>query len=103
MVCLPGSFESGGEECSFRGTTRLELMKSEIEQNTLSYSKDGPQDLWPSVSNYVLKLSSSSNSQEAVAFMYFFDSGGGSYPEVISNAQVKWFQKKSEEVNPGSR
>ncbi|KAI3472235.1 hypothetical protein Pfo_029723 [Paulownia fortunei] len=94
---------AGGEECSFRGTTRLELMRSEIEQNTLSYSKYGPQNLWPSVSNYVLKLSSSSNSQEAVVYMYFFDSGGGSYPEVISNAQVKWFQRKSEELNPDSR
>ncbi|KAL8493904.1 hypothetical protein ACS0TY_024895 [Phlomoides rotata] len=89
--------------CSFRGTTRLELMRSEIEENRLSYSKDGPQDLWPSVSNYVLQLSSSDDSQQPVAYMYFFDSGGGSYPEVISNAQVKWFQQKSEEVNPHSR
>lgn len=78
-------------------------MTSENEQNSLSYSKYGPQNLWPSVSNYVLKLSSSSNSEEAVVYMYFFDSGGGSYPEVISNAQVKWFQQRSEEVNPDSR
>ncbi|KAL3632516.1 putative inactive purple acid phosphatase 16 [Castilleja foliolosa] len=94
---------SGAEKCNFGGTTRLELMKNETEQNTLSYSKSGPQDLWPSVSNYVLKLSSSNDSQEAVAYMYFFDSGGGSYPKVISNAQVKWFENKSKEVNPNSR
>ncbi|KAG8372024.1 hypothetical protein BUALT_Bualt12G0023700 [Buddleja alternifolia] len=90
-------------KCSFRGTTRLELMKSDIEQNKLSYSEDGPETLWPSVSNYVLKLSSSSDSHEGVVYMYFFDSGGGSYPQVISNAQVKWFQQKSEELNPDSR
>ncbi|PIN20071.1 putative DNA repair exonuclease SIA1 [Handroanthus impetiginosus] len=53
---------SGDKECSFRGTTRLELMKGEIQQDTLSYSKQ----------------------------------------EVISSAQVKWFQQKSEELNPDS-
>lgn len=94
--------ESGGGECSFRGTTRLELMRSEIKGNTLSLSNEGPRNLWPSVSNYVLKLSSSCNAQEPVAFMYFFDSGGGSYPEIISNTQVKWFQQKSKEINPHS-
>lgn len=78
-------------------------MRSEIEHNTLSFSNGGPRNLWPSVSNYVLKLSSASNAQEPVAFMYFFDSGGGSYPEIISNAQVKWFQEKSQEINPHSR
>lgn len=94
---------SGAEDCSFRGTTRLELMKSEMEHNTLSYSMNGPKNLWPSVSNYVHKLSSSSDSESAVAYMYFFDSGGGSYPEVISSAQVNWFQQKSAEVNPDAR
>lgn len=93
----------GGEECSFRGTTRLELMRGEIEGNTLSFSDEGPRNLWPGVSNYVLRLSSSCNAQEPVAFMYFFDSGGGSYPEIISNAQVEWFQQKSQEINPHSR
>ncbi|KAK4404817.1 putative inactive purple acid phosphatase 16 [Sesamum angolense] len=78
-------------------------MKSEIEQNTLSYSTDGPRNLWPSISNYVLKVSSPNDSQEAVVYMYFFDSGGGSYPEVISSVQVKWFQQKSQEINPDSR
>lgn len=81
----------------------MELLKSEIEHNTLSFSKNGPRNLWPSVSNYVLKLSSASNPQEPVALMYFLDSGGGSYPEIISNAQVKWFQAKAEEINRDSR
>ncbi|CAI9782818.1 unnamed protein product [Fraxinus pennsylvanica] len=99
----PTTSDAGGEDCSFRGTTRLELMKSETEHNTLSHSVNGPQNLWPSVSNYVLKLSSSSDSEAAVAYMYFFDSGGGSYPEVISSAQVKWFQQKYSEVNPDAR
>lgn len=78
-------------------------MTREIGENTLSFSKIGPKTLWPSVSNYVIKLLSSSDSKEAVAFLYFFDSGGGSYPEVISNAQAKWFQQTSDELNPDSR
>ncbi|KAL2501787.1 putative inactive purple acid phosphatase 16 [Forsythia ovata] len=104
LQCPAGSTSyAGGEDCSFRGTTRLELMKSETEHNTLSYSRNGPQTLWPSVSSYVLKLSLSSDSEAAVAYLYFFDSGGGSYPEVISSAQAKWFQQKSAEVNPDAR
>ncbi|XP_057789206.1 probable inactive purple acid phosphatase 16 isoform X2 [Salvia miltiorrhiza] len=102
QICCPAANASFAE-CSFRGTTRLELMKSEMERNTLSLSNGGPRDLWPSVSNYVLKLSSASNAQEPVAFMYFLDSGGGSYPEIISHAQVKWFEEKSQEINPHSR
>lgn len=94
---------SGGETCTFKGTGRVELMKKEIENNILSHSKSGPVDLWPSVSNYVLQVSSSDNLKSAVAFLYFLDSGGGSYPEVISSAQVRWFQQKSEEINPNSR
>nr|GMD84485.1 probable inactive purple acid phosphatase 16 [Ipomoea batatas] len=93
---------SEGEYCSFRGTTRLELMKNEVEHNTLSYSTSGPKDLWPSVSNYVLKLASSSSS-DPVAYMYFLDSGGGSYPEVVSYAQAQWFSRTSQEVNPNAR
>nr|GFC22811.1 probable inactive purple acid phosphatase 16 [Tanacetum cinerariifolium] len=34
--------------------------------------------------------------------MYFLDSGGGSYPEVISAIQSGWFYNKSQEVNPES-
>lgn len=93
----------GGGYCSFKGTTRLELMENEIQHNTLSYSKGGPKNLWPSVSNYVLKLGSSSDPKLAVAYMYFFDSGGGSYPEVISNAQADWFKSTSQHINPDSR
>ncbi|KAM7524479.1 hypothetical protein LguiA_014381 [Lonicera macranthoides] len=93
----------GGEECSFKGTTRLELMKKELDHNSLSFSRSGPKNLWPSVSNYVLQLSSWNDSKSPVAFMYFFDSGGGSYPEVISSAQAEWFRQKSQEINPDSR
>lgn len=93
----------GGEECSFKGTTRLELMKKELHRNSLSFSRSGLKNLWPSVSNYVLQLSSSNDTKLPVAFMYFFDSGGGSYPEVISSAQAEWFHQKSQEINPDSR
>ncbi|KAL6272805.1 hypothetical protein ACE6H2_023497 [Prunus campanulata] len=94
---------SGEEDCSFKGTQRLELMKNEIELNLLSYSQYGPKELWPSVSNYVLQVSSSENPKSPVAFLYFLDSGGGSYPEIISSAQAEWFQKKASEINPDSR
>lgn len=93
----------GQEECGFKGTRRVELMKKEIDNNMQSHSKNGPKDLWPSISNYVLQVSSSNNPQKAVAYMYFLDSGGGSYPEVISSAQAEWFRHKSQEINPDSR
>lgn len=101
-ISCPAENSSGGEPCSFRGTPRVELMRNEI-RNLLSYSRSGPRNLWPSVSNYVLQLSSSDDHELPVAFMYFFDSGGGSYPEVISSAQAEWFRRKSQEINPDSR
>ncbi|XP_062006239.1 probable inactive purple acid phosphatase 16 [Rosa rugosa] len=94
---------SGEEDCSFKGTHRLELMKNEIALSPLSYSRYGPKELWPSVSNYVLQVSSSNNPGSPVAFLYFLDSGGGSYPEVLSSAQAEWFRQKALEINPDSR
>ena len=35
--------------------------------------------------------------------MYFFDSGGGSYPEILSTAQAEWFRVKSQQLNPDAR
>lgn len=93
----------GEEESDFRGTSRLELMKKEIDHNVLSYSKKGPKDLWPSISNYVLNVSSSQDPKIAVAYLYFLDSGGGSYPQVISSTQAEWFLHKAQEINPDSR
>lgn len=81
----------------------MELMKHEIASNAQSLTQPGPMDLWPSVSNYVLNISSSDDPQSPVAFFYFLDSGGGSYPEVISKAQADWFRSKSQEINPDSR
>lgn len=101
FVCFD---EEGSEEkCEFRGTQRLELMKNEVENNSLSQSKSGPRDLWPSVSNYYLQLSSLEDLQSPVMNLYFLDSGGGSYPEVISSAQVEWFRQTAQELNPHSR
>ncbi|TKY53399.1 inactive purple acid phosphatase 16 [Spatholobus suberectus] len=93
---------SGEEECSFKGTGRLELMTNEIKHNG-SFSSYGPRNLWPSVSNYVLQVSSPDDPQSPVAFLYFLDSGGGSYPGVISSGQVEWFRQKAEGINPDSR
>ncbi|PHU16694.1 putative inactive purple acid phosphatase 16 [Capsicum chinense] len=96
------SESEGGKDCSFKGTTRLGLMMNELKMNNLSYSKLGPKALWPSISNYVLKLSSTDDPESVIAYMYFLDSGGGSYPEVISNAQAKWFNRTSQAINPNS-
>ncbi|XP_072979698.1 probable inactive purple acid phosphatase 16 [Typha angustifolia] len=100
VYCPPAnmSFSDDGV-CSFRGTQRIEILKMEINNNRLSYSKNGPKELWPSVSNYVLQVLSSRDLETAL-LLYFLDSGGGTYPEVIANAQVKWFQMQSQLINP---
>ncbi|XP_030517632.2 probable inactive purple acid phosphatase 16 isoform X2 [Rhodamnia argentea] len=90
-------------DCSFSGTHRLQLMTNEIEQYALSYSSKGPKDLWPSISNYVLQISPMDNPLSPIAYLYFLDSGGGSYSEVLSNAQSEWFKTRSLEINPDSR
>lgn len=95
---------SDDDGCAFRGTTRVELIQEEIKSSSsLSYSMIGPKELWPSVSNYVLLVESSDPSKPPVALLYFLDSGGGSYPEVISNAQVEWFKTMSNTLNPDLR
>ena len=81
----------------------MELVKMEIKKNRLSYSVSGPKELWPSVSNYILRVSSAKDGASPVVFLYFLDSGGGSYPEVISRAQVDWFHHQSVAINPDER
>ncbi|KAL0926864.1 hypothetical protein M5K25_003117 [Dendrobium thyrsiflorum] len=100
--CPPETSFAGEKDCSFRGTTRIELMKMEILKNPLSHSQIGPTELWPAVSNYILQISSSKDPESPSVFLYFLDSGGGSYPEVISYAQIKWFQEQSQAINPNS-
>ncbi|KAJ0978010.1 hypothetical protein J5N97_004327 [Dioscorea zingiberensis] len=100
VSCPPANFSISGEECSFKGTPRVELMKMEMKKNRLSYSMSGPKELWPSVSNYILRVSSSKDLTSPVVFLYFLDSGGGSFPEVISKAQVDWFHHQSKAINP---
>jgi DNA repair exonuclease SbcCD nuclease subunit len=52
LRCPAASDDDG---CTFRGTTRVELIQEEIKSsNALSYSMISPKELWPSVSNYVL-------------------------------------------------
>ncbi|CAL5207605.1 unnamed protein product [Lathyrus oleraceus] len=94
--------QTAEEECSFRETGRLELMKNEIKHSA-SFSRYGPRNLWPSVSNYVLQVLAPDDLQSPVAFLYFLDSGGGSYPEVISSGQAEWFLQKAKEINSDSR
>ncbi|KAL8159642.1 hypothetical protein V2J09_001179 [Rumex salicifolius] len=95
----------GEEVCGLRGRSRAELMKHEVGiRKTQSVTEVGPLNLWPSVSNYVLEIVSSSCDPQStvVALLYFMDSGGGSYPQLISKAQADWFQAKSREINPNS-
>ncbi|KAF3611025.1 hypothetical protein DY000_02051021 [Brassica cretica] len=92
IICpsVSNSSWSSDDGCGFRGTTRVELIQEELKAaNALSYSTIGHKELRPSVSNYVIPVESSDDSKQVVALLYFLDSGGGSYPEVISNAQVE--------------
>ncbi|CAN7050897.1 unnamed protein product [Brassica oleracea var. botrytis] len=103
IICpsVSNSSWSSDDGCGFRGTTRVELIQEELKAaNALSYSTIGHKELRPSVSNYVIPVESSDDSKQVVALLYFLDSGGGSYPEVISNAQVEWFKTKSNTLNP---
>nr|CAB3479407.1 unnamed protein product [Digitaria exilis] len=102
LRCPPPSPSGTDRGCSFRGTPRIDLMTTEISNNRLSYSSNGPKDLWPGVSNYVLQVLSR-NRDDPALLMYFLDSGGGSYTEVVSSAQVKWFQSQSQFLNPDGR
>lgn len=74
-----------------------------MDNNLLSHSRSGPKDLWPAISNYVLQVLAQETSKTPLAYLYFLDSGGGTYPEVISSAQVEWFKRISGEINPDSR
>jgi hypothetical protein len=85
----------------YQGTTRVDLMASDSSSQK-SLSQAGPQGLWPSVSNFVIPIASS-NGAGTAAIMYFLDSGGGSYPEVISASQVSWFEEVSSQHNPTAR
>ena len=74
-----------------------------VANRQLSYSSSGPRELWPGVSNYVLQVLSRRRTRDddhdLALLMYFLDSGGGSYTEVVSSAQVKWFQGQSQFLN----
>eukprot|EP00249_Psilotum_nudum_P006615 c19933_g1_i2 orf=141-1151(+) len=85
----------------FRGVTRAELMRND-KKNILSLSMEGPKVLWPSVSNFALEVASSDSLSTAV-ILYFLDSGGGSYPEVISASQAIWFEAVSSDLNPHAK
>lgn len=88
----------------FKGTTRAELMDHEMS-HAGSLSTEGSRALWPSVSNYALQVFPQNTTCSAAAslILYFFDSGGGSYPELISARQAAWFQSLAHELNPDQR
>ena len=78
-----------------------------VANRQLSYSSSGPRELRPGVSNYVLQVLSRRRTRDddhdPALLMYFLDSGGGSFTEVVSSAQVKWFQSQSQFLNPNGR
>jgi len=79
-----------------------------VANRQLSYSSSGPRELRPGVSNYVLQVLSrrrtrGSDDHDPALLMYFLDSGGGSYTEVVSSTQVKWFHSQSQFLNPNGR
>jgi len=105
IQCSSSQSATGSEQmadCYFRRSTRAELIQLDVQHN-LSHSSYGPRSLWPSISNYVLEVTSYTHPELPAAFLYFLDSGGGSYPEVISASQARWFQQTSAQTNPGAR
>lgn len=105
IQCPISQLTTGSEQmadCYFQRTTRAELIQLDL-QHGLSHSSYGPKCLWPSISNYVLEITSYKHPELPAAFLYFLDSGGGSYPEVISASQARWFQQTSAQRNPGAR
>ncbi|KAL2634573.1 hypothetical protein R1flu_006052 [Riccia fluitans] len=83
----------------YHSTTREDLTKEEMGMPT-SVSRPGPEGLWPSMSNFVLTVGSGRSPGTAAALLYLLDSGGGSYPEIISASQAAWFKATATEVNP---
>ncbi|KAL3693575.1 hypothetical protein R1sor_007226 [Riccia sorocarpa] len=83
----------------YHSTTREELTKDEMVMPT-SLSRPGPEALWPSMSNFVLTVGSARTPGAVAALLYFLDSGGGSYPEIISASQAAWFKATASEINP---
>ncbi|KAH9313888.1 hypothetical protein KI387_022515, partial [Taxus chinensis] len=104
IQCPDSSLATGVEQmgdCYFQQTTRIDLFEMDTKQN-LSHSSYGPRSLWPSVSNYVLEIASYNHPKSPAALLYFLDSGGGSYPELISKSQATWFQQTAAKRNPSS-
>lgn len=74
-----------------------------------SLTRGGDASLWPSVTNFALPVwpaalpdaaAGGSAAGRPAAFLYFLDSGGGSYPEVISFKQAQWFNESARKLNP---
>ncbi|EDQ91438.1 uncharacterized protein MONBRDRAFT_6216 [Monosiga brevicollis MX1] len=59
-----------------------------------SLSQHGPANV-PGVSNYVLEIE---GSHGTVTPLFMFDTGGGTLPEVITQAHVDWFRNESARV-----
>lgn len=75
-------------------TTRDDLMRFDIAYNG-SYTLQGraPDFLFGS-SNYLIPIYEENGSSKPLAQIFFFDSGGGSIPQINKKNQVKWFQNK---------
>ncbi|KAG6551433.1 hypothetical protein Mapa_007079 [Marchantia paleacea] len=86
----------------YHSTTREELTNVELAMET-SLTQAGPKSLWPSMSNYVLPVSSQNSPGSVAVLLYFLDSGGGSYPELLSAAQIAWFKTTANSMNPSGR
>eukprot|EP00850_Spirogloea_muscicola_P010063 SM000058S18493 [mRNA] locus=s58:263365:265818:+ [translate_table: standard] len=80
----PGSerrWEAGG---AMQVTSRAVLMAFDTAF-PLSRSQHGPASLWPSVSNFHLPIwPADAAAEQPAALLYFLDSGGGSYPQLVS-------------------
>ena len=79
------------DDRSARHGTREDLLKFDTSFN-LSLSQFGPSDIH-GLTNYYLLLYSDKEANNPSWVIYFLDSGGGTYPELVYPDQIQWFIK----------
>eukprot|EP00731_Ephydatia_muelleri_P012079 Em0006g973a len=84
------------DDLSVSSGTRKELLEFDTSY-PLSLSQFGPDGIH-GLTNYYLPLYSNCNSENPSWILYFFDSGGGTYPELVYDDQIDWFKNVSSEI-----
>ncbi|CAI8010134.1 Probable inactive purple acid phosphatase 16 [Geodia barretti] len=84
------------DDRSVSGGTRIDLLTFDKSFN-LSLSQFGPSDVH-GLTNYYLLLYSNDKATIPLWVIYFLDSGGGTYPELVYPDQITWFNKTASDI-----